>query len=344
MRPRQACVTAVAAALVGAAPAAADDHVVTFPTSFAPGAYSPANPEIAANDTVTFNGSYTNHPLVWTDDDFATENSGTSHQYSFLKPGLYRFHCGIHTTTMVGSVHVPGNQFATPDFSVAPAAPQAGQPVSFDASGVIDPDGTIKRYEWDFDGDGLFESTSATAQTQHTYAAAGSFSVALRYVDDGHETSPATTKVVTVAAAPSTGGGGGTTTPPPTGSGGGGTGSTAPTGPTTGVSTTTAPAGAQGVGTASIRVVSRALAFSHGLATLRLRVASAVEVRATLRRGRVVLARGHSHLAAGDRRLRLRLTSAGARRLHHGATKAVLTISAGTGGKALKKTLTVRGG
>ena len=62
--------------------------------------------------------------------------------------------------------------FARPDqgpiaaFTVRRAA--AGSPVFFDGSASSDPDGTVKRYDWDF-GDG-FRAADAGPTVNHTFA------------------------------------------------------------------------------------------------------------------------------------------------------------------------------
>ncbi|MDX6731426.1 MAG: hypothetical protein QOC54_1374 [Baekduia sp.] len=354
-----ATVVTVAAAIVAVPGAArAADHPVSFPTGFAAGPYSPDAVEAGAGDTVTFGGAFASHPLVWTTGDFPTQSSGTTGQFAFARPGLYRFHCQIHPT-MTGSVHVAGNAFATPDFGWAPAAPQAGQAVTFSATGFADPDGTIARYEWDLDGDGSFESVGA--QTSHTYPAATSVTVALRYVDDGHETSPATAHVVTIAPGPAGGGGGGggggTGLPPaPGGAGGGagaGTGTTpiAPGRPTGGSPTAPgAPVGAvpsgTGTGLPGLRVAARSVAFRRGRATVVLSVTEPAAARLTLRRGTTVLARGAGSVRPGAARVSLKLTAAGARQLRRSHTlRATLTAVVRDRGGAtatVRRTLTVR--
>jgi hypothetical protein len=57
--------------------------------------------------------------------------------------------------------------------------------VAFDAADSLDPDGSIVKYEWDLDGDGVFELDSgAVSSAQHSYAAAGDVTVSLRVTDD----------------------------------------------------------------------------------------------------------------------------------------------------------------
>ncbi len=68
-------------------------------------------------------------------------------------------------------------------FFASPASPHINEPVTFDASATFDPDGAIDMYEWDFDGDGLFDLTQSDSVVTHTYATSGLKSVTLRVTD-----------------------------------------------------------------------------------------------------------------------------------------------------------------
>jgi MYXO-CTERM domain-containing protein len=79
------------------------------------------------------------------------------------------------------SVVVKGNR--PPDVSSASASPLSGQPpltVTFDATGVTDPDGDTVSVKWDF-GD---SATSTKMSDTHTYATTGSYAVVLTATDD----------------------------------------------------------------------------------------------------------------------------------------------------------------
>ncbi len=57
--------------------------------------------------------------------------------------------------------------------------------MTFNASASSDPDGTIAKYEWDFDGNGTYETnTGTTATTTKAFATPGTFTVGLRVTDN----------------------------------------------------------------------------------------------------------------------------------------------------------------
>jgi PKD repeat protein len=93
----------------------------------------------------------------------------------------------------VGFNHPPNASFVANPTSVA-----AGLPVSLDASGSNDPDGTIAKYEWDLDGNGTFETDTGTTPTATTtFNEAGEYQVGLRVTDDEGATTT-TTRTITV--------------------------------------------------------------------------------------------------------------------------------------------------
>ncbi len=69
------------------------------------------------------------------------------------------------------------------DATATPASGFAPLNVSFSGSAVDD--GTIVLWEWDFDGDGVYDYSSPTsATTSHTYTVAGAFGATLRVTDN----------------------------------------------------------------------------------------------------------------------------------------------------------------
>jgi len=68
-------------------------------------------------------------------------------------------------------------------FFASPTTPNINEPVTFDASSTFDADGAISMYEWDFDGDGLYELSTTDPVVTHTYSTSGLRSVTLRATD-----------------------------------------------------------------------------------------------------------------------------------------------------------------
>jgi hypothetical protein len=68
-------------------------------------------------------------------------------------------------------------------FDLDPTAPWASRPVSFDAGGSFDPDGSVTEYRWDWDGDGGYEEVTTAPTAAHTFPA-GTHTVGVQVVDD----------------------------------------------------------------------------------------------------------------------------------------------------------------
>jgi len=88
------------------------------------------------------------------------------------------------------------NQSPTVSFAMSTADARVNQPITFDASASRDPDGSIARYEWDFNGDGVFDQTTTAPTVSYTYATSGTKTVTVRATDNEGATSRATQSVV----------------------------------------------------------------------------------------------------------------------------------------------------
>ncbi|MEA2268487.1 MAG: hypothetical protein QOC64_1097 [Solirubrobacteraceae bacterium] len=84
-------------------------------------------------------------------------------------------------------------------FDISPAAPVAGQAVTF-SSLSTDPDGAVSGLSWDLNGDGTY-GDAVGARGVWTFQAAGSFTVGLRVTDDKGASSLATQTVTVRGAA-----------------------------------------------------------------------------------------------------------------------------------------------
>jgi PKD repeat protein len=69
----------------------------------------------------------------------------------------------------------------------APGGPYSGvegQAITLDGSGSTDTDGTVDFYEWDIDGDGIYDYGSSSSTYSHTYAQDGTYNIKLRVTDN----------------------------------------------------------------------------------------------------------------------------------------------------------------
>lgn len=110
-------------------------------------------------------------------------------------------HDFITLTTLEVFGAVP-NVLPSGTLTATPAAVTPGQPVAFDASSFTDPDSRITGYDWDFDGNGSVDRTTATPRTDFAYATAGTFTpkVAVKDFRGGAGSGSVTVKVATVAS------------------------------------------------------------------------------------------------------------------------------------------------
>jgi plastocyanin len=304
------CLLVLGAGLALAAPAVAAD----LPIAFADYTYSPSTAQITVNDTATFSGDFTRHPLVWSDGTVTT--TGPSKTFTFQHPGTYAYYCQVHVSTrnMRGSITVVDQHPASVSFSVS-ASPRAGQPVTFTYPGSPDPDGTLTSWKWDLDGDGAFETTTPTGAATTTYPTARTVTVRMYAVDDSGEASATAEQPVTIAVAGSSGSSG---------------------------------SGTPGSGTSGNRDTTAPRATLVKLAGLKLsfRSSEKASATATLRARGKTIAKGSAKAKSGAISLRLHLTSAGRSMLARGhKLKASLTLTlrdASGNRRALKKSLTVR--
>ena len=105
------------------------------------------------------------------------------------------------TNTITKTVTV-GNRLPLAGFSLLPLTPSSGDAVTF-TSGATDPDGTISKVEWDWDNNGTYDATGASAS--HAFATPGNYTVGQRVTDNSGATSTTTKSVAVANRAPSAG-------------------------------------------------------------------------------------------------------------------------------------------
>ncbi len=81
--------------------------------------------------------------------------------------------------TIVGQNSTPRASFV-----FSPPNPYVHEPITFDASSSEDPDGRVVSYEWDFDGDGVFERRLDSPVVENSFDHASSNRVTLRVRDN----------------------------------------------------------------------------------------------------------------------------------------------------------------
>ncbi|MDX6609099.1 MAG: hypothetical protein QOF85_1024 [Solirubrobacterales bacterium] len=130
-------------------------------------------------------------------------NSGTnpkvSHSYSAEGEYTVRLRVtdnGGATDTAVRTLTIINNLPPTASFTANPSVIVKGGEISFNGSGSSDPDGTIAKYEWDFDGNGTYETNGGSNPViGHIYSTPGAYTVGLRVTDNGGKTATTTRPV-----------------------------------------------------------------------------------------------------------------------------------------------------
>lgn len=87
-------------------------------------------------------------------------------------------------------------------FTFSPAVPSAGEPVTFDASGSRSGNGEITQYEWDWNGDGVYDETVTTPIVQHTFSDSGPRPVKLRVTNSQGRTAEFSAIVTVIGRVP----------------------------------------------------------------------------------------------------------------------------------------------
>jgi hypothetical protein len=101
--------------------------------------------------------------------------------------------------TDIGAWQSPPNARPVADAN-GPYSGYVGMPITFDAAASNDPDGTIVLYEWDFNGDGVYDYSTTDPTIAHTWSDSYTGNVGLKVTDDGGLTATATTTVGVIGA------------------------------------------------------------------------------------------------------------------------------------------------
>ncbi len=177
--------------------------------------FSPASPKV--NEVVTFTSTSKDNDAgdfissyAWDfNSDGKTDASTQIATYKFAAEGTYNAKLNVTdskgaSSSTIKSVTViktlTTNNPPVADFTFSPLSPKTGDAVSF-TSKASDPDGDAITHAWDFNSDGIIDST-LTAPT-YTYNAEGTYNAKLN-VTDSKGASSSTIKSITVIKTPTT--------------------------------------------------------------------------------------------------------------------------------------------
>jgi len=176
---------------ITAAPAAALEKTVGFhPTDYI---FIPERVAVKVGDSVKWSNTVSaeQHNVRFDDGQFTqpplpSSNRFTTAPRTFSADGVYRYFCEIHGRDMSGVVYVNATATVPPNAQVrvTPNPASAGQAVTFNATATRAGDNPIAKYQWDLNGDGLYErDTGTTATTSETYMAAQELTARLKVTD-----------------------------------------------------------------------------------------------------------------------------------------------------------------
>lgn len=182
--------------LVGLPAALGDggDGTATLTADFS---FTPETPATA--EEVHFSDQTTGDPTSWTwDFGDGTTSSEQDPTHRYTDDGEFTVRLTVEDaegdTAKVNKHILVLNRPPVADFTWTPAEVHVGTDVQFESTSH-DPDGDVKRFEWDF-GD---ETTAEGEKPTHTYTQAGSYAVTLTATDD-EGASHTTTKTIEVRA------------------------------------------------------------------------------------------------------------------------------------------------
>ncbi len=109
----------------------------------------------------------------------------------------------LTTLILVSLAEAQSNTPPRADFRFTPPNPDTNTVVLFDASSSKDPDGSIVKYEWDFNGDGKFDEVKTVPTTSQLFDRAKEWRINLKVTDNRGATG-SISKIVKVTEAPVT--------------------------------------------------------------------------------------------------------------------------------------------
>ncbi len=139
-------------------------------------------------------GTIVKYEWDWEGDGIYDYDSGTnpvtSHPY--MEPGIFDATVRVtdnedfqDTEFVTITILEPPNELPVADVQAMPTFGKAPLQVQFDGSGSYDPDGLLVFYEWDWEGDGIYDdSGDDLLAVMHTYTDPGIYDATLRVTDN----------------------------------------------------------------------------------------------------------------------------------------------------------------
>jgi PKD repeat protein len=182
-------ISLLAAAVIAAMPAASAD---TIPLAEAgPGKTAYINEAVWLNGSAQDDGTIVLYEWDFEGDgtfDWRSNQSGNA-SHVYRAAGLYN--PLFRVTDDAGQMGVDRTSVSVRSRNLEPfadaggdRASEAGAPVALNGTG-FDPDGSITKFEWDFEGDGAWDFSGASGNVSHVYDSPGTYRAVLRVTDNG---------------------------------------------------------------------------------------------------------------------------------------------------------------
>ena len=143
----------------------------------------------ASGSRGTNGGVITSYEWDWDGDGTydTTPSSNPVATHTFASKGTYAVKLRVTDSggTDETTVSIPVTLPPTASFTMDNPTPLSQVPVHFDAGGSNDPDGQIVRFQWDLDGDGVYEiDKGGTSTLDAAFATSGTRTIHLKVTDD----------------------------------------------------------------------------------------------------------------------------------------------------------------
>ena len=142
-----------------------------------------------ASDSYDPDGIIEQYEWDWDDDgEYDVSTTSPIIQHTWFEAGDYPITLKVTDNseaydTETKNIHV-FNRPPIGKFEWTPEYPFPDQTITFDASDSYDPDGFIVSYEWDWDGDGIFDEYLTEPTTAYSWGEKGSYEIELRVIDN----------------------------------------------------------------------------------------------------------------------------------------------------------------